>query len=340
MPEFPLDAGWQGADAAYSIQLPDGRDIWIFGDTLYGTVRGVLQGSDPLMVRNSIGIAACDMQGKPALDHVLRHDVNGKLKDFFEAQHPNTWYWAMDGFYYDHSLWVTLMCVRNLPNASALAMGFETCGADLAKVSDLGPDAQKWKVEYFPLVNEGPKAYPTSTAVVDGKYAYIFTLLETGSRPELLVRIPLKGLNEPQKNLEYLAADNTWEKGFDPAKAKPVMEVGAPEMSVRWHADQKMWIAVLSSPDLFSDKILFREAPSLSGPWSSGKVIYHVPEMQKTYAHYDKDTFCYAGKEHPEFEDPGQLLFTYVCNTMDVKKLVNEPFLYFPKTVQMPWPTH
>ena len=43
-PSFPLEhgkaLGWQGADAAYSTPLPDGRDVWIFGDTLYGTTLG------------------------------------------------------------------------------------------------------------------------------------------------------------------------------------------------------------------------------------------------------------------------------------------------------------
>jgi len=338
MPAFPLDAGWQGADAAYSIPLPDGRDVWIFGDTLYGASRSLLPSGDPLMVRNSIGISSCDKHGKATLTYVLRRDANGDAKDFFTAQHPHTWYWALDGFVYNRSLWVTLLCIRNVPKTSPLDMGFETCGTDLAKISGLGMDAQKWKVEYFPLVADGVKAYPSATAVVDGEYAYIMALYEVGSRPALLTRIPLKGLYDPRRNLEYLAADNTWQKGFDPGKAKHVMEAGNTEMSVRWHPELGKWIAVMPDPAAFSDKVLLREASSITGPWTDGKSIYRVPEMQPGFAHYDKDTFCYAAKEHPEFEDPGSLLFTYACNTLDPKKLPSETWLYFPKSVQMPWP--
>jgi hypothetical protein len=340
MPAFPLDASWQGADAAYSISLPDGRDVWIFGDTLYGKSRSLLPSGDPLMVRNSIGISSCDRHGKATLDPVIRRDAKGEAKDFFTAQHPHTWYWAMDGFFYNKSLWVTLLCVRNAPASSPSAMGFETCGTDLAKVSGLGNDAQKWKVEYFPLVADGVKAYPSATAVISGEYAYIFALYEAGNRPALLTRIPLAGLNEPRQNLEYLAADNTWQKGFDPEKAKHVMETASAEMSVRWHPDLGKWVAVLLDPGGFSDKVLLRDAPSLTGPWSGGEVIYHIPEVQPTYAHHDRDTFCYAAKEHPEFEDPGSLVFTYVCNTLDVKKITREPWIYFPKSVQMSWPKH
>jgi hypothetical protein len=141
MPTFPLDAGWQGADAAYSIPLPDGRDVWIFGDTLYGKSRTILPSGDPLMVRNSIGISSCGANGKATLTHVIRRDASGVAKDFFAAQHPHTWYWALDGFFYNKNLWVTLLCVRNTPKTSPSAMGFETCGTDpvfpiLMRISD------------------------------------------------------------------------------------------------------------------------------------------------------------------------------------------------------------
>src|ERR1039458_8379627 len=67
MPSFPLNPSWQGADAAYSIPLPDGRDVWIFGDTLFGKNRALGSNGDPVMVRNSIGISTCDKSGAETL---------------------------------------------------------------------------------------------------------------------------------------------------------------------------------------------------------------------------------------------------------------------------------
>jgi hypothetical protein len=52
----------------------------------------------------------------------------------------------------------------------------------------------------------------------------------------------------------------------------------------------------------------------------------------------DKNVFCYAGKEHPEFEKTGDLMFTYVCNTMDVPSLVTNRKIYFPQIVHIPMP--
>src|ERR1035437_5425131 len=68
-PSFPFKESWWGADAVYSIPLPDGRSVWIFGDTLYGD-RRVVEGSDPRMVRNTIGISTCDDRGGWKVDYV------------------------------------------------------------------------------------------------------------------------------------------------------------------------------------------------------------------------------------------------------------------------------
>ena len=337
-PKFGLQTGqpfgWEGADAAYSIPLPGRRDLWIFGDTLWGPSR-VVNDKTPKMVRNSVGISTCDARGNFHLTYVIRRDAAGP-RDFFTAQHPHTWYWALDGFLNGRDLWVTLLCVRNAPAASA-AMGFATCGTDLARLRYTGADPRAWKIDYFPLVPDGTHAYPSATAVVWGPNAYIFAQQESGARPLLATRIPLSGLTDPKAHLEYLAASGAWEKGFDPDAARHVMEHGSSELSIRYHAELKKWLAVMFDPAAFSSRILLRSAPSLTGPWSAGQVIYQVPEMQPENPGYDKDTFCYAAKEHPEFER-GDLVFTYVCNTFAVPKLTKELNIYFPQVVRMAMP--
>jgi hypothetical protein len=338
-PKFPSEqgqsTGWLGADVAYSIPQPSGTDVWIFGDTLYGTHR-VVKGNVPTMVRNSIGISSCTADGGWQVHYYLRKDKSGKPISFFQPRSTSDWYWAMDGFRAGKDLWITLLCVRADDRPSAL--GFKTCGTDLARITSPGPDPLAWKVTYFPLVPDGVHAYPSATALVVGGYAEIFALNETGKKPLLVTRIPLRGLNAPKEHVEFLAADGQWQKGFDPARAAPVMTPGSPELSIRFHADLNKWVAIMFEPDGFSSKILLRTATSPTGPWSAGKVIYSVPEMAVSNPDYDKDTFCYAAKEHPEFEH-GDLVFTYACNTMSVPKLQSEPGIYFPQTVRMAMPS-
>jgi len=339
-PSFPFAQGWLGADVAYSIPLLggrdlwiDGRDLWIFGDTLYGDERKVV-GDDPRMVRNSVGISTCK-DGHWKIDYTIRHDATGKLLDFFQSQHKDTWYWPLDGVLHNDDLWITLLCVRTSPKTTSAAFGFEICGTDLAHVTGLDRDPQDWKVSYLPLVPDGVHANPSASTVIEGDFLYIFTLDENGKRPEILTRIPLGGLTDPAKNLQYLDVNERWQSGLEPAKAKTVMEHGAAEMTVRYHTELKNWIALLVDPDIFSAKILLRTSPSLTGRWTDGEVIYQIPELQKDSTGYDPDTFCYAGKEHPEFEGKDEVVFTYVCNTLKPQKLAKELNIYFPKVVRI-----
>jgi Domain of unknown function (DUF4185) len=336
VPSFPFKEGWWGADAAYSIPLPDGRVVWIFGDTLYGKARYV-KDDNPRMVRNSIGISTCK-DGKWNINYVIRKGKGGHPRDFFQARNHTYWYWALDGFTYQGDLWVTLLRVRNTPVTSSAAFAFRTAGADIARVSGLNASPQKWQVKIFPLVPDGVHAYPSATTVVEGKFAYLFALYEEKPNPMLLARIPLKGLNAPKKNLQYLAKSDTWKPGFDPADAKFVMAPGSSEMSVRYHPALHKWVTVMMAPGFPSDKILFRTAPSLAGPWTKGKDIYQIPDMQHSAPSYSPNTFCYAAKEHPEFEAPGKLLFTYVCNSLKVGSLTTDLNIYFPKAVTVPMP--
>ena len=73
IPTFSFKQGWWGADGAYSIPFPDGRTVWIFGDTAYGKDRFV-EGNNPRMVRNSIGVSTCDGAGNWNIDY-----VNGRV---------------------------------------------------------------------------------------------------------------------------------------------------------------------------------------------------------------------------------------------------------------------
>lgn len=336
-PKFEQTPPWLGSDIASSILLPDGRNVWLFGDTLYGDKR-VVNGDDPQMVNNSIAVSTCK-KGKWDIKYTIRRAPDGNFVSFFRPQHANTWYWPLDGLYYKGDLWVTLLCERAAPKGNAFALGFEACGADLARITGISnPDPQKWKVEYFQLVPDGAKSYPTATAVVHDGHVYLFSMNEVGERPLVATRIPLAGLHEPRKNLQYLAADGSWKRGFDPKNAKPVMAKGTTEPSIRYHREVNKWVAVMMGPEHPTGRVIFRTADNLLGPWTDGETIYRFPEMKTDAPGYDPDVMCYAAKEHPQFEKPGELVFTYVCNSLKPAKLVPLSHIYYPQTVRQPMP--
>ena len=106
-------------------------------------------------------------------------------------------------------------------------------------------------------------------------------------------------------------------------------------MSVRYHASIGKWVAVQNGSHPFSREIAIRKAPALEGPWSEPESIYSFPEMGKGNPRYDKDTFCYAAKEHPEFSPPsGSMVVTYVCNSTQLRKQIENMSIYRPEVIE------
>ena len=81
---------------------------------------------------------------------------------------------------------------------------------------------------------------------------------------------------------------------------------------------------------------------NLEGPWSKPKSLdVNIPEVDPQSPLYDKNTFCYAGKEHIEFAGNGNRVVTYVCNSAEdddeeTSFIRSHLFLYRPVVVQVP----
>jgi len=171
------------------------------------------------MVRNSVGISTCK-DGHWKIDYAIRHDATGKLLDFFQSQHKDTWYWPLDGVLHNGDLWITLLCVRTSPKTTSAAFVSKYVEPISRNVTGLDRDPQDWKVSYLSLVADGvhanPPHRPSSKATF---YTYSpWTRME--KRPEILTRIPLGGLTGPAKNLQYLDRNERWQSGLEPAKAR------------------------------------------------------------------------------------------------------------------------
>ena len=56
----------------------------------------------------------------------IKKDAKGNPDSFFKPrQNDGTYYWALDGVETNNELWITLICVRNVKNSNAFALGFE-----------------------------------------------------------------------------------------------------------------------------------------------------------------------------------------------------------------------
>jgi hypothetical protein len=360
-PRFPYTAGWLGGDAAYSIPLPNGKSVWLFGDTFVGTPDQQTRAGSTF-IHNSIAISECLRSGEWKIQYAWGRGKDGTAHAFLDPGEKDAYWWLFDGFLHEDQLYIGLLRVTGSEPRGPLNLPFSYQGMGLARIENPKDAPVDWRIEILPL-SEGAVALPGSTMVVHGDHVYLFTFLDLDAEhyPRMLARFPLVALDlspaRPVDSLEYLAKSGEWKPGLDPSDGKVLMEDNASEMSVRYHPEIGRWVAVYNYPNLTdafpeippSDRIYIRTAGQLKGPWSEPKSIYRIPELDESYAAgHDPNTFCYAAKEHPEYAREGRLLFTYVCNlftpsTQDplevMKRLAVKMHLYRPIAVSIPFPS-
>jgi len=141
----------------------------------------------------------------------------------------------------------------------------------------------------------------------------------------------------PSAAWEYLKKDGSWGSGLAGDDAMHVIEQAISEMSVRYHPGIHKWIAIVPGPGFPTPVVDARIADSPVGPWSAPQKIFEFPEMRRDNPGYDKDTFCYATKEHIEFTDT-KIALTYTCNSMVVTKVIANSEIYRPRVVFLDLP--
>ena len=361
LPHFPYEDGWLGGDAAYSIPLPSGESLWLFGDTFVGRP-GQPDRVGSTLVHNSIGISRC-RDGRFEIDYILGRGPTGEARAFLYAPDDGDdtrWWWLFDGFWHEGDLYIGLLEVERSPPQGPLALPFRFVGMQLARVHEPRGAPSRWRVSLLPL-HDDPRVVPGSALVVDGEWLHLFAFVQGDPRrsPRVLARLPLAALTREVPNLpgalQYLARDGRWRPGLDPDDARILMDDHATEMSVVWHPELPAWVATYSHPLAhapgaaagFARSVLARSAPALEGPWSEPVALFEVPELDPAWPHHDPDTACYAAKEHEQLGTPDALTLTYVCNLFAAPgedpgpvllRLLRNMRLYRPRALSLPIP--
>jgi hypothetical protein len=329
LPSFPDRDGWYGGDGAYSIALDDGRTLWLFGDTFVSDAEGRQNRVDmDLVMGTTLAISKCSEEGRFTIRYFLKKRESRFISSFGDKQ----WMWPQDPFKVQDRLYIPLVVIESRPEIEG-PFKFKIVGHKIALIRDYhGEDPHDWSVEVLDWSAAVPASIAAlaTTSVVYGKEVYFYPFCVPSERApgvlgNILVRIPTDRLHDPSGAIEYYAKDESWQKGLDPANAKIVLDAGVSELSVRYHESQKRWIAVYMSLHNKGNRLLYRSADRLEGPWSNPKALISViPEVNPADPKYDKNNFCYAGKEHIQFAKEGKLVTTYVCNSLDdTDKIIN-----------------
>ena len=321
IPQFPDQDGWYGGDGAYSIDLDGQRSLWLFGDTFASEEKGRKNriGMD-VILGNTLAVSTCSTDQKFFIRYFLKKEKGAFVSSFGKDE----WLWPQDPFIAENVLYIPLLVIQPLPGEKAL-FSFKIAGHKIARIKDYSAgDPHTWPVDYLDWTDalaSGIEALATTSVVHEG-FVYFYPLYRhTGDNlniyGNILARLSVGHLGNPAHHFEYWTSDG-WQKELKPAKVKLMFPVGVSELSVRYSARDKEWLAVYLSPENKGHQLLYATARNPEGPWRPPSVLIPaIAEVDPGNPLYDQHTFCYAGKEHRQFAQNKTLIVTYVCNSAE-----------------------
>jgi hypothetical protein len=365
---FDRSEGWIGGDAIYSTPLPGGDVLWLFADTYIGRVVDHRRQPGVRIVNNTLG-RQTRSAGGPAYAPPRPEDfsflwdtssVPDKPRAWIRptgapADGPGAetapWYWVADALVApgpgdaDTATGRLLVFLWRMERTRAQVMGFRNAGCDLAIIDDPRADWTTWQPRQVSIahgVSAATGVEPRRAEVVWGSELLLDP--EATDEPHLLIygyRQPLQGSMQlvlaraPAASVEQM---DTWQfrgaSGWMPKldDALALAEQMTTEFSISpiETADGLRYAMVQCEP-LLGDHILTRTSATPFGPWTAPQAVYQVPGLNRAKKH-----ITYAAKAHPEVSRPGELLVSYVVNSLDFGESATNAEIYRPRFVRVP----
>lgn len=317
---MPRGDGFTGGDGVYSVLLPDGRTVWIFGDSFIGNVtpdnRRVK--TTPAYIRNSFviiedGQLITYQQGDPSefKSMMIPPEVTDGQLGYDEHR---LWYWPGDGFVENGNLhvFVSKFSQEDLEDM----WGFKFEGTELIEFSL--PDFKPLRFDRFDdldSIHFGHAVMQTDT------HTYIYGLKK--DKPYTARSANIKDRDQ----WEFYNGRDWADTAED---AKPILNFsGSEQFSVfEWKGT---FVMIMQEGDL-SNKIYSFTAKTPYGPWGNQQLLYETPKLENC-----ETCWSYNALAHPQFTEEDRLLISYNVNSMEMEDHYKNALIYRPRFIRVPF---
>ncbi|MCJ8499165.1 DUF5005 domain-containing protein [Desulfatitalea alkaliphila] len=285
------EGGWTGGDGTLSVPLPDGRTVWLFGDSFLGTVApDGSRGKDAPFVRNCLLV-----QDGSALETRCRAPDGGGA-DAFPAEAPDAWYWPAHGLATGGHL---LVFLHRFQSTGDRLWQWRWTGNALARL-DL-PGLERMSIQAAP--SDNAILYGVSLVQGDG-VVYIFGIDDQAVPQQAhLARAPPAHLHGPW---EYYDGRG-WSP--EPAATRPILGGVSTQYGVLV-ARGRFYLFTMDGRRPFSRRLVVYRADRPEGPWQGPLRLYTAPGDHAGAAVYNPFV-------HPQFGDHQRALVSYNRNPID-----------------------
>lgn len=304
---------WSGADSTYSAQLPGGRELWSFSDTLIGNVTDGSRPSTTPFVNNSFVV---DDHGQ--LSTVIGGTAAAPAS-LAAPTDPDAWYWSGDptvsGDYLEvpylefHRTGTGAFDFAWLKNVMAR---FDAHTLRLIDVTDL-PSASG--VEWG------------SYTVRFGGFTYIYGVEDLGA--DKYAHVARVAGADLAGAWQYFTGSG-W--SADESASARLLDGVSNEYSVSPLGTGYVLITQ-DTTELFSTHIVAYFSCSPTGPFTGKTVVYSTPETGATGTYHNGNVFTYNPHAHPELSSGNQLLISYNVNSFDINDVFADVTIYRPRFI-------
>lgn len=312
---FRSDPRWLGADGAFSLDLGNGRVLWLFGDTFVARRRGDTR-KDAAFVHNTVAIQTGYDPSHASIRFYWRMR-KGAPSEIYPSE-GHVWMWPSGGIRVGGKL--LLFCTRVATEGKKKSLGFRLAGWNAYIVARPQEEPPAWTLEK--VAEDRGNVIMASAVLREGGFVYLFGT----SEPEHDLYLARCSINEIERGrfdaLEWWSG-SSWQ--VSESERDPVMHAVGTEASVQ--RSPRGGYLEINSRGFGATDIVMRTAPRLEGPWSAPQTIYRPPESDCANA------FVYAGKSHRELLG-GDIVITYASNGDD-ERLAKDMSIYFPRFVRV-----
>ena len=300
---FTRYSGWTGGDATYSIPLPDGRIMWLFGDSFIGTVKPDRSRTGGLFLRNAVMIQ----------DGNQMTTLSGGVSAFLEPSNPGWWYWPGHGLAHGDTLQVIFFGFKSTGGG---AWDFAYASVDVATFHL--PDLTLISIER--KVTDPPTNYG-ACVLEDGGYTYLYGSEKVGlSKFMHVARVQGRDLNG---TWEYFTGTD-WTT--DPAASARVFAHVSDQFSV-FKKDSRYYL--LTQHHILGGEIFIYDSDNPAIGFDDKKLVYCTPQSNAG------NLFTYNAFAHTEFSGSDGLLVSYNVNSFVFGDLFQNADNYRPYFVRI-----
>ncbi len=310
--------GWSGGDGAYSVMLPGGEEVWLFSDTLFGTVANG-QRSVSAFIHNSLVTVQ-----NGAITGTL-YNYTSPPKGFVTpagASSTTPWFWLSSGVVNGNSLQIIMPEFRNTGSG---AFDFAWMQTYIGTFSL--PSMTLESVQPVPSAASYGIVW-SSWALSSGGYTYVYGYNNNNTGGNVNMYVARVSGTNLLGQWEYYSAGG-W--SASPASASSVMS-GLPTGYSVTPLGSYYLLVSMNPGAPFSGQIMAYFSCSPTGPFlsmNSGKPIYTTPE-QGEYSS-EGGAWTYDAFVHPELSGGNTLFLSYSVNGFNSTYTFQNPSIYRPR---------